>query len=142
MSDIIEGLAPGDRLPDFVRTTGLDIWNRYAAVNNEFVPMHMADEAGKRAGYAAAFGMGNLQWAYLHNVVRDWIGCHGRLERISTQFRSPDIGSQVTAYGTVTEVGEPSSDGRVRVELAVGVRDAEGKDLSIGTATVTIRARS
>jgi hypothetical protein len=39
----------GDELPPFVRTTGFDNWNRYAAVNDEFVPIHMDDDAGRAA---------------------------------------------------------------------------------------------
>src|SRR5881398_3196658 len=34
----------GTELPVFVRTTGFHNWNRYAAVNDEFVPIHMDDE--------------------------------------------------------------------------------------------------
>ena len=48
----------GDELPVFQRATGLHHWNRYAAVNDEFVPIHMDDEAGQEAGYPSAFGMG------------------------------------------------------------------------------------
>ena len=37
----------GEEIPAFVRQTGFDNWNRYAAVNDEFVPIHMDDEAGQ-----------------------------------------------------------------------------------------------
>ena len=40
----------GDTLPTLQRTTAFHNWNRYAAVNDEFVPIHMDDEAGKAAG--------------------------------------------------------------------------------------------
>ena len=72
-------VAVGDQLPPFTRQTGLANWNRYAAVNDEFVPIHMDDEAGQAAGYPTAFGMGNLQWSYLYNVIRNWMGEDGRL---------------------------------------------------------------
>ena len=58
----------GTELPPFVRTTGFHNWNRYAAVNDEFVPIHMDDEAGRAQGFAGAFGMGNLMWSYLHSL--------------------------------------------------------------------------
>ena len=70
----LRGVKAGEELPPFTRTAGFANWNRYAAVNDEFVPIHMDDEAGRAAGYPTAFGMGNLQWAYLHNLVRDWLG--------------------------------------------------------------------
>src|ERR1700749_2204090 len=74
---------PGDELPPFTRVTGLDNWNRYAAVNDEFVPIHMDDEAGREAGYPTAFGMGNLQLAYLHSLVRGWLGDDGVIVSLS-----------------------------------------------------------
>ena len=48
----------GDEMPDWSRKTHFMEWNRYAAVNDEFVPFHMDDEAGHRAGNEqGAFGM-------------------------------------------------------------------------------------
>src|SRR5579864_7668043 len=95
----------GDELPVFVRQPGFHNWNRYAAVNYQFVPIHMDDEAGRAAGYPGAFAMGNLAWTYLHNVVREWIGEQGRIVTMSCQFRSPTIkGLTVTASGVVTGV--------------------------------------
>ncbi len=95
----------GDEIPPIIRQTGFHNWNRYAAVNDEFVPIHMDDEAGQAAGYATAFGMGNLQWSYLHNVVREWMGERGTIERLSCQFRGPNLkGQTVTGRGRVTAV--------------------------------------
>src|ERR1044071_1902303 len=81
----------GADLPAFARTTGFHNWNRYAAVNDEFVPIHMDDEAGRAQGFPGAFGMGNLMWSYLHNLVRDWIGDDGRIVTMSCSFRSPHL---------------------------------------------------
>src|ERR1700744_5243056 len=93
----------GDTLPELTRSTGFANWNRYAAVNYEFVPIHMDDAAGQAAGYPTAFGMGNLQWSYLHNLIRDWLGDDGRIVRLNCQFRAPNTrGMTVTAHGTVT----------------------------------------
>ena len=66
----VSELTVGMEIPEFQRATGLHNWNRYAAVNSEFVDIHMDDEAGQAAGYPTAFGMGNLQWSYLHALLR------------------------------------------------------------------------
>ena len=70
-------------IPPFERIVGLHNWNRYAAVNDEFVDIHMDDDAGRDAGYPGAFGMGNLQWSYLHNLIRAWVGDDGRIVRMA-----------------------------------------------------------
>ena len=128
-------IAVGDQLPSFTRETGFANWNRYAAVNDEFVPIHMDDDAGRAAGYESAFGMGNLQWAYLHNVLRGWAGDNGRIVRLSCQFRAANTkGMTVTAHGTVTAVRETDS-GR-EVDVDVWTEDQDGNKLAPGKATV------
>lgn len=128
--------AVGDELPTFVRETGFANWNRYAAINDEFVPIHMDDDAGRAAGYPTAFGMGNLQWAYLHNMIRDWLGGDGRIVRIGCQFRSPNTkGMTVTANGKVTAVDDV--DGERVVTLDIWTQDQDGNKLAPGTATVS-----
>jgi acyl dehydratase len=133
-------LAPvtvGEELPVFTRTTGFPVWNRFAAVNDEFVPIHMDDAAGQAAGMPGAFGMGNLQLAYLHNLVREWLGERGRILRMQCRFRSVNHkGQQVTARGRVTSV-QRQVEGLV-VELDVWTEDQEGNQLAPGSCTVLI----
>jgi hypothetical protein len=111
-------VAPGLELPPLQRQPGLHHWNRYAAVNDEFVDIHMDDEAGRAAGYPSAFGMGNLQWAYLHNLLESWLGEHGRVVALSAPHVRPD--------------------GEIRVVLAVWTDDQDGHRLAPGEATVII----
>jgi len=129
----------GDELPPFSRETGFHNWNRFAAVNDEFVPIHMDDEAGRNAGYPTAFGMGNLQWAYLHNMLRNWVGDDGDILELSCQFRRPNIKEQtVTARGVVTSVAQ--EDGRQVVELEVWTEEQNGSKLAPGRARVALGA--
>jgi acyl dehydratase len=131
-------VAPGLDLPTLQRQPGFHHWNRYAAVNDEFVPIHMDDEAGRAAGYPSAFGMGNLQWAYLHNLLESWLGEHGRVVALSCQFRAPNVqGQTVTAHGRVTAV-EPQPDGETRVDLEIWTDDQDGNRMAPGQATVII----
>ena len=130
-------VAVGEEIPVFTRTTGFANWNRYAAVNDEFVPIHMDDDAGRAAGMAGAFGMGNLQWAYLHNVVRDWLGDRGRIVRMDCQFRAVNIKGQiVSAHGRVESVRERADE--LLVELRVWTEDQDGNQLAPGTCTVVV----
>ena len=77
----------GRSLPVFERIVDLANWNRYAAVNDEFVPIHMDDAAGAEAGYPTAFGMGNLQVSYLHAMLRHWLDGRGSVQQLTVQFR-------------------------------------------------------
>lgn len=127
----------GQELPPFVRETGFPVWNRFAAVNDEFVPIHMDDEAGRAAGMPGAFGMGNLQWAYLHNVVRDWLGDDGTILTMQCQFRAVNNkGQTVTARGKVAAVRE-EADG-IHVDLDVWTEDQDGSQLAPGRCSVLL----
>ncbi|WP_033292194.1 MaoC/PaaZ C-terminal domain-containing protein [Amycolatopsis jejuensis] len=130
--------AIGDDLPAFVRTTDLGNWNRFAAVNDEFVPIHMDDEAARAAGYPGAFGMGNLQWSYLHCLLRDWLGDDGRIVSLSCKFRVPNTrGATVTAGGRV--VDRRSLDGTTYLDLEVWTASSDGTTLAPGRATVALK---
>jgi acyl dehydratase len=134
---LLREISPGLELPTLVRQPGLHHWNRYAAVNDEFVPIHMDDEAGRAAGYPTAFGMGNLQWAYLHNLLESWLGENGRIVKLSCQFRAPNVkGQTVTAHGRVTSVRE--HDGELVVDVDVWTDNQDGNAMAPGAATVVI----
>ncbi|NKQ51603.1 hypothetical protein HFP15_01765 [Amycolatopsis sp. K13G38] len=127
----------GDEIPPFTRKTGFANWNRYAAVNDEFIPIHMDDEAGRAAGQPGAFGMGNLQLSYLHTVLRDWIGPEGTILRVGCEFRALNTRDMVvTARGLVTGVSR--EDGRTVVDLDVWTEAEDGTRLAPGTARVAL----
>jgi acyl dehydratase len=130
--------AVGTELPPFTRHTDLANWNRFAAVNDEFVPIHMDDGAGRAAGQPGAFGMGNLQFAYLHNLLRDWIGPQGSIVSVGCQFRALNTrGATVTARGRVVGA-ERDAEGRALVDLEVWTEDQDGRKLAPGTAQVLL----
>ena len=132
-----DAVTVGTELPDFVRTTDFHNWNRYAAVNDEFVPIHMDDDAGRAQGFPGAFGMGNLMWSYLHILVRDWMGADGRIVSMGCSFRSPNLrGMTVEARGTVTAVRD--EDGERFVDLELTVVDHDNADTVLVPATATV----
>jgi acyl dehydratase len=125
----------GDEIPTFERMSSFHAWNRYAAVNEEFVPIHMDDEAGRAAGNSGAFAMGNLQVAYLHALLRQWMGDDGRIVSVACQMRAPNMrGLRTIARGRVTDVRNVGSE--TLVDLEVWTETEEGTVLAPGTATV------
>lgn len=138
----VEGSIPevGQELVPLTWTPGFDVWNRFAAVNDEFVPIHMDDEAGRAAGYPGAFGMGYLQWSWAHNLLREFIGDEGRIDTVQGTFRAPSLkGVDVTAGGRVTAVSQEQG-GRVVCELEIWTRAADGSPLLPGSAKVSFPA--
>lgn len=122
-------------IPTYVRTTGLANWNRYAAVNDEFIDIHMDDEAAKAVGMPGVFGMGNLRIAYLHNLLADWLGDDGDIVDFRCEFRGLNMkGDVLTCAATPTSDGEV--DGLRTTTLELSVKNQDDIETCPGSATV------
>ena len=136
-----EDVREGDEIPTFVRQTDFIHWSRFAAVNDEFVYMHMDDEAGRNAGNTqGAFGMGNLRFAYLHTMLREWMGDEAEVREISIQFRAINQKNDVlTCTGKITEKTQVDGDNLVRLDINVVNQDKKGT--TPGYAIVALPSR-
>lgn len=136
-----EDVEVGQEIPSWSRQTDFMNWNRYAAVNDEFVYIHMDDEAGRRgANEQGAFGMGNLRFAYLLNMLRGWAGDEAEIRELGVQFRAINQKNDVlTCKGTITE--KTVEDGDHLVRLDVNVVNQDGQPTCPGHAVVVLPSR-
>ena len=136
-----EDVNVGDDIPSWTRQTDMMHWNRYAAVNDEFVYIHMDDEAGRAgANEQGAFGMGNLRYAYLLNMLRDWAGDEAEIRELGVQFRAINQKNDVlTCMGTVTE--KTVENGEHLVRLDTNVVNQDGAATCPGHAVVVLPSR-
>lgn len=121
MTIAFDDVQVGDKLPEWSRKTSFAEWNRYAAVNEEFVPFHMDDEAGRRAGNEqGAFGMGNLRYAYIVNALHAWVGDEGIVREVGCQYRAINQKDDVlTVVGEITEKSAEEGENRIRLDINV-----------------------
>jgi hypothetical protein len=135
----VGSIKPGYELPTFRREGTLHHWNRFAAVNDEFADHHMDDEAGRAEGFSASFIMAPLEHAYLHAMLRGWLGDEGRIITLDIRLRSPLLrGRTLTAGGKVTGVRHEADE--VVIDVEVWEDDDQGVRLVPGTATVALPA--
>jgi len=135
-----EDIEIGQEVPAFERETDFMNWNRYAAVNEEFVYVHMDDEAGKAAGQGEAFGMGNLRWAYILNALREWAGDEAEIRDLSLQFRAINHKHDVLrTTGVVTD--KKQENGENLVMLDINVLNQNDEKTAPGRAVVVLPSR-
>ena len=136
-----EDIEVGAEMPAWSRKTGFMNWNRYAAVNDEFVPFHMDDEAGRLAkNEQGAFGMGNLRYAYMVNAIRDWVGDEVDIREVGCQYRAINQKDDVlTVVATVTE--KKIEAGENLVMLTTNVTNQDGVATCPGHAIVVLPNR-
>jgi acyl dehydratase len=137
-----EDVKVGDSMPGWSRTTDFMSWNRYAAVNDEFVYIHMDDEAGRAAlNERGAFGMGNLRYTYMLNALREWIGDEADIREVGLQFRAINQKNDtLTVTGKITD--KRVEDGENRVFLEMNVVNQEGQPTCPGHAVVVLPNRA
>lgn len=134
-----EDVREGQELAPFVRTTDLMNWNRFAAVNDEFVGVHMDDEVARKRGDKGVLGMGNLRLSYFHSLLRAWIGDDGEIRRVSIEHRGINYKNDtLTSRGRVTAKRVAGRDHLV--DLQLWVENQEGAVLDTGEATVALPA--
>ena len=134
---MFDDITPGDELPAFERTTDFAHWNRYAAVNDEFIDVHMSSAAAQAAGQPDVFGMGNLRVAYSHNQLHDWLAGRGDIASYSCQFRALNfLGDHLTAHARVA--GKEQVGGLQTVTLELGVTNQDGEETMPGTVEVVL----
>jgi acyl dehydratase len=124
-------------VPPFVRTTDLANWNRYAAVNDEFIDIHMDPEAARAVGMPDVFGMGNLRISYLHNLLVEWLGDAGDISRFACEFRGLNLRHDtLTCSASVT--GRSQDGAAELIGLALSVLNQDGVDTTPGSATAVV----
>ena len=136
-----EDVSVGDETPAWTRQTDFMSWNRYAAVNDEFVYIHMDDESGRAAlNEQGAFGMGNLRYTYMLNALREWIGDEAEIRECGLQFRAINQKNDVlTVTGKVTD--KKVEDGENRIYLDMNVVNQDGQGTCPGTAIVALPSK-
>ena len=132
-----DDVKDGDSLPLFQRYTDLMNFNRFAAVNDEYVYHHMDVDIANNRGQKDVDGMGLLQFSYLHNMLRQWIGEEGDITRASVQYRANNgRGDIVSCQGRVLRKYQENALNLVDLDL--WTQNQHGETLSLGAATVSL----
>lgn len=136
----LDNLAEGQELPTFEREGSINHWARYAAVNPRHIAgHHFSDDVAIEEGFDRAFIMAPAEHAYLHAMLRDWMGPRGRVRSLNIRLRRPLFrGRTLIAGGTVTGITHEGDE--IVIDLEVWGKDDTGELLAPGTAQVAVPA--
>lgn len=140
MTLYFEDVVVGQDIPPFQRKTGLENFNRFAAVNDEFMQVHMDDEAARLRGEKGVYGMGNLRFAYFHCVLRTWIGDEAWVQNVACQHRGIVYKDDTLRVQGKVE-GKREAGGEHLVDVLLWVENQHGDSLDTGKATVVLPSR-
>ena len=133
-----DSFKEGDPLPVLKKKPGVTQLVKYAAGGGDFNPLHHDFAFPQSKALGSIIVHGRFKYASLGELVSNWLGHNGRIQKLSCQYRGMDQPNQpIQCRGTVkrkwTEGGEKLA------ELELWVKNAEGKNTTPGSAVVVLR---
>ena len=138
-----EDVEPGIEIPPLAKgpITIMDM-AKFASMNGDFSPVHYDNKfAIDVRGFPAALVHGFQVVTYLSQLLTDWIGPNGALNKFTCQVRAPTFaGDTLTMKGKVTR--KYTGDIGNYLECEVWGEKQDGTMVINGSATVTLPSRS
>lgn len=130
-----ENIQEGDAVPELKKKPGVTQLVKYAAGSGDFNPLHHDFNFFQSKAIGSIIVHGKFKYASLGEVVSNWLGHKGRIQKISCQYRGMDFpDKEFTCKGKVDRKWE--ENGQKLVELSVWTETEEGKVNTPGKAVV------
>jgi hydroxyacyl-ACP dehydratase HTD2-like protein with hotdog domain len=128
-------LTAGQEVPELVKEPTTRQLVQYAGAQGDFYEIHYDQEYARSVALPGVILHGLLKAAFLGQLVTDWLGDRGTLKTFEVSYRGIDVpGKPYRCRGRIAKV-----EGR-NVELDVWGEDPDGKQTTVGKATVEMNA--
>jgi acyl dehydratase len=127
-------------LPSLVKHPTTRQLVQYAGASGDYYEIHYDKDFAQGNGLDGVILHGALKNAFLGQLMTQWIGPHGKLKKLSCQYRGMDFpGRPITARGTVTR--KYQEGGEYLVECTIWLENREGQRTTPGSALVALPSR-
>ena len=114
---------------------------RYAGASGDYSRIHYDQDHARSRGFPTVILHGHLKWAFLGQLLSDWIGLDGRIKKMRCNYRRIDIpGDALAVKGKVTR--KYVEDGAHCVDCEMWVENGKGETTTPGSATVILPSRT
>jgi acyl dehydratase len=128
-------LNEGDTLPELPKTPTLQTLVKYSAGSGDFNPLHHDYNFSQARQIGSIIVHGRFKYASLGELVSNWLGHAGRIQKLSCQYRGMDLpNKEFVCKGVVKKKSDEG--GKKVVELDIWTENAEGKKTTPGSAVV------
>jgi acyl dehydratase len=136
-----EDVIVGAELPPLVKTPTTRQLVQYAGASGDFYEIHYDQDFARETGLSGVIVHGALKSAFLGQLVTDWAGPGGSLQRLTCQYRGIDYPNQpIAAKGAVTR--KYQSGEQYLVDCTIWLENRSGENTTPGTATVALPSRA
>ncbi len=113
----------------------------WAAASGDFYQIHYDDDFAKKNNLPDIIVHGALKGMLIGRLLDEWTGDEGRIVKWGVSYRGMDQARQdLKVWARVARKYE--EDGEGRLDLEVGLTNAEGKNGTPGTATIALPRRA
>jgi acyl dehydratase len=130
-----DAVREGQELPVLEKNPGVTQLVKYAAGSGDFNPLHhdYAFPQAKQLGSIIVHG--RFKYASLGELVSNWLGHNGRIQKLSCQYRGMDMPNQpIRCRGSVKRKWEEG--GQKLAQLEIWTENAKGEKTTPGEAVV------
>ena len=134
----LEDISDGMDIPTIKKNPTTQQLVKYAGASGDFYQIHYDMDYAKNNGLPGVILHGALKNAFLAQLLPDWIGPVGTLNKLEVQYRGMDLpGVPVYAKGNVKEI---SSNGTINCEIWLEKED--GEKTTVGKAVITLPSKN
>jgi acyl dehydratase len=135
-----EDVAPGYELPDLVKICSPRQLVMWAGAAPDFYEIHYDAEFARAAGLPGLVVHGALKYAFLGQLLADWVAPAGRVVSFRCSYRGLDgPGEDLRCRGVVRDASVVA--GETRVDLEIWVENTRGEVTTPGSAVVVLPSR-
>lgn len=135
-----EDVQEGSEIPPLTKRPTIIQLVRYTGAERDFTRIHYDQDYARRHGFPSVILHGRLKYAFMGQLLTDWIGSGGRIKKMACQYRHIDLpGDTLTCKGRVTR--RYVEDGVHYVQCDVWVENGKGEITTPGSATVVLPSR-
>ncbi len=135
-----EDVEVGTEITPLVKHCRRELLVKWAGASADYAIIHYDDEGARARGLPGVVIHGKFKFAWLGQLMTDWIGEKGILRKITCEYRALDLPED-----TVTCTGEVTSkyvkDGEHYVECRIWTENQRGERTTPGTAIVVLPSR-
>lgn len=136
-----EDLHEGMDIPGLTRETSLQTMVMYCGAYEDFAGLHYDPEYAKAAGFDRPVVPGLFTSALLTRILTDWVSPGGRVRRIRTSYRRPQLaGDTIVCKGRVSALRTEGDEHLAEVE--VWAESPDGQMTTPGTALIVLPSRA
>ncbi len=135
-----EDVEVGTEVPPLVKHPTPRQFVKWAGASADYAEIHYYHEAALANNQPGIIAQGKLKFAWLGQMMTDWIGEKGILRKITCEYRAMDLpGDTVTCTGEVSN--KYVKDGEHCVECRIWTENQRGERTTPGTAIVVLPSR-